>query len=132
MSDEPSSYILRISRDELQRKLYTKYSFYVGIKRNWSRGARVLFVKKDAFIGSGIIDRFVARDTMEEEWEKKMCDENNWYGKIEFSKLIRFQPPVPVHNTSVVGQNPITLHGASIPINYAKEIERLAIAKIIL
>ena len=132
MSDDPSSYILRISRDELQRQLYIRHSFCVGIKRNWSRGTRVLFVKKDVFIGFGIIDRFVVRDKMEEEWEKKICVENNWYGKIEFSKLVRFQPPVPVHDTSVVGQNPITLHGVSIPINYAIEIERLAIAKIIL
>ena len=132
MSDEPSSYILRIPRDELQRLLYFKRSFYVGIKRDWFKGTRVLFVRKDDFCGSGMIDRFVMRDIMEEEWEKKLCLENNWYGKIVFSKLVRFQPAVPVHDTPVTGQNPIALHGASISSRYAIQIEMLASNRITL
>jgi hypothetical protein len=89
----------------------------------------VLFVKKDAFAGSGVIDRFIAIDELEEA-EKKLCLENNWYGKIVFAKLVRFQPAVPVHETPVAGRNPLTLHGASISNSAALQIEELAPAKI--
>ena len=130
MSGELPSYILRISRDELERRLFIKHSFYVGIKRDWSQGTRVLFVRKDAFAGSGVIERFVALDGLEEP-EKNLCVENNWYGKIVFSKLIRFQPAVPVQSTPAAGENPLALHGASISGPDAMRIERLAPARII-
>ncbi|HKZ62481.1 MAG TPA: hypothetical protein VJZ68_08735 [Nitrososphaera sp.] len=130
MSGEPPSYILRISREELERQLFIKHSFYVGIKRDWSQGTRVLFVRKDAFAGSGVIERFVALDGLEEQ-EKNLCLENNWYGKIVFSKLVRFQPAVPVQNTPAAGENPLALHGASISRPDAMQIEGLAPARII-
>ena len=127
MSDEPSGYILRI-KDELERQLLVRHSFYVGIRRDWSRGTRVLFVKKDAFVGSGVIDRFIAIDGLEEP-EKKLCLDNNWYGKIVFEKLARFVPAIPVQDTPVAGQNPLALHGAGIA--NILQIERSASARII-
>lgn len=130
VSDEPPSFILKIQNDELERQLFVTHSFYVSIKRDWMRGTRVLFVRKDAFIGSGTIDRVVALDDLQEE-EKKLCIENNWYAKIIFSKLARFLPAVPVQGTPAASQNPLALHGASIPYPDAQQIERLAHAKII-
>lgn len=130
MSELPG-YILRIQRDELERQLFARRSFYVGIKRDWSQGTRALFVKKDLFVGSGVIDRFIAIDGLEEEQEKKLCLENNWYGKIVFARLARFQPAVPVQDTPAAGQNPIALHGAGITGTDALQIERLAAARII-
>ena len=127
---EPASYILRIHRDELEeRQLFSRRAFYVSVRRDWSRGTKVLFVRKDAFIGSGVIDRFVGIDGLE-ELEKKLCLENNWYGEIVFAMLARFVPSVPVQDTPVAGQNPIALHGASMPGPDALQIERLAHARI--
>ena len=127
---EPASYILRIHRDELEeRQLFSRRAFYVSVRRDWSRGTKVLFVRKDVFIGSGVIDRFVGIDGLE-ELEKKRCLENNWYGKIVFAMLARFVPSVPVQDTPVAGQNPIALHGASMPGLDALQIEGLAHARI--
>jgi len=130
VSDEPPSYILRIQRDELERQLFGRRAFYVSVNRDWSQGTLVLFVKKDAFVGSGVIDRFIAIDALE-EWEKKLCVENNWYGKIVFAKLARFMPAVPVQDTPATGQNPLALHGTSIPSSEALQVQGLAPSKII-
>jgi hypothetical protein len=129
LSDEPPSYILRI-KEELERQLFARRSIYVGISRDWSPGTAVLFVKKDAFTGSGVVDRFVAIDDLQEQ-ERKICIENNWYGKIVFERLVRFIPAIPVQDTPVAGQNLLALHGATISSSEALQIEGLALAKII-
>jgi hypothetical protein len=127
---EPASYILKIHRDELEeRQLFSRRAFYISVRRDWSRGTKVLFVRKDAFVGSGVIDRFVGIDGLEEP-EKKLCLENNWYGKIVFAMLARFHPPLPVQDTPAADQNAIALHGASLPGPVALQIERLAPARI--
>jgi hypothetical protein len=129
VSDEPPGYILRI-KDELERQLLDSRSIYVSINRDWLPRTRVLFVKNDAFTGSGVIDRFVAIGDLQEP-ERKYCIENNWYGKIVFERLARFLPPVPVQDTPASGENPLALHGASIPNSEALQIEGLANSKII-
>jgi hypothetical protein len=91
----------------------------------------LLFVKKAAFIGSGIIDRFVSLGELKED-EQKVCLENNCYGKIEFSKLARFYPAVAVEDTPLADQNSLGLHGASLPRSDALQIERLARARLII
>lgn len=127
---EPLGYILRIHRDELEeRQLFSRHAFYVSVRRDWLRGTKVLFVRKDAFVGSGVIDRFVGLNGLEEP-EKKLCLENNWYGKIVFAMLARFVPSVPVQDTPAAGQNPLALHGASMPGPDALQIERLAPSRI--
>ena len=129
--EETLGYVLRIHRDELEeRQLFSRRVFYVSVRREWSRGTKVLFVRKDAFIGSGVIDRFVGIDGLEEP-EQKLCIENNWYGKIVFALLARFVPPVPVQNTPAADRNPLTLHGASMPGTDVLQVERLASARII-
>jgi len=129
LSDELPSYILRV-KDELERQLFGRHVIYVGISRDWLPGTRVLFVKKDMFIGSGTIDRFIATDYLQEP-EKKFCIENNCNGKIFFEVLARFIPAVPVQGTPAAGQNPLALHGASISSSEALEIEKSARARII-
>jgi len=131
VSDEAPSYILRIQKDELERQLFSLRTFYVGVRRDWSNGTLVLFVRKDAFIGSGVIERIIAIDGLE-DWERKLCLENNWYCKIVFSKLTRFQPIMSVKDTSAAGLNPSVLHGASIPRSDALKIERMIPARIII
>lgn len=129
--EEPLGYVLRIQREELEeRQLFSRRVFYVRVRRDWSRGTKVLFVRKDAFVGSGVIDRFVGIDGLEEP-EQKLCIENNWYGKIIFLMLARFVPPVPVQTTPAADQNPHALHGASMPGPDILRVEGLAPAKII-
>jgi len=132
MADEPG-YILRISRDEIERQLYARRSLYVGIRRDWSRGIMVLFVRKagsdDSFIGSGVIDKIVVAGELAEE-ERKLCLENNWYGKLVFARLSRFHPLVPVKDTPAAGENPLVLHGALVSSTNFSEIEGRARAKV--
>ena len=131
VDSEAASYILRIQRDELERQLYGQRILYVSIKRDWLRSTKLLFVRKAAFIGSGIIDRFVSLGGLREE-EKKVCLESNCYGKIEFAKLARFYPAVAVEDTPLADQNTLGLHGASLPRSDALQIERLARARLII
>ncbi|HET6779630.1 MAG TPA: hypothetical protein VFH09_00550 [Nitrososphaera sp.] len=131
IDSEAASYILRIQRDELERQLYGQRILYVSIKRDWQHSTKLLFVRETAFIGSGIIDRFISSDELRED-DKKVCLENNCYGKIEFAKVTRFYPAVAVEDTPVAGQNPLALHGASLPRADALHIERLARARLII
>lgn len=128
---EQASYILRIQRDELERQLYGQRVVYVSIKRDWLHTTKLLFIRKSSFIGSGMIDRFVSLGELREE-EKKICLENNYYGKIEFAKLVRFYPAVAVEDTCVAGDNSLGLHGASLSCSDALQIERLARTRLII
>jgi hypothetical protein len=133
MADEPG-YILRISRDDIERQLYARRLLYVGIRRDWSRGIMVLFVRKagsdDSFIGSGVIDKIVVAGELAEE-ERKLCLENNWYGKLVFARLARFRPAVPIKDTPAAGENPLVLHGAIVSGANFSEIEKHARAKVV-
>jgi hypothetical protein len=133
MTDEPI-YIIRIARDDIERQLYTRQSIYVGIRRDWSRGVRILFVRKagreDVFIGSGIVDKIVDAKGLAEV-ERKLCLENNWYGKLVFGRLTRFLPAVPITNTSAAHENPIVLHGAIVSDVNFSDVEKQARAKIV-
>ena len=131
VGSEATSYILRIQRDELERQLYSQRILYVSIKRDWLSNTKLLFMRKAVFIGSGIIEGFVSLGELRED-EKKICLENNCYGKIEFAKLVRFYPTVAVEDTPVAGQNTIGLHGASLPRSDALQIERLARTRLII
>jgi hypothetical protein len=129
--NEPANYILRIQRDDLERQLYSQRMLYVSIKRDWLRNTNLLFIKKATFIGSGTIDRFISMSGLSED-EKKICLENNHYGKIELAKLMRFYPALAIEHTPVGGQNLLALHGASMPRSDALHIERLVRSKLII
>jgi hypothetical protein len=129
--NEPASYILQIKSDDPERKLYGQRILYVSIKRKWVRNTNLLFIKKAAFIGSGIIDMFISLSELRED-EKKICLENNYYGKIKLAKLTRFYPALPVGDTPIRGHNPLALHGMSMPLSDALQIERLVQSRLIL
>jgi hypothetical protein len=131
------NYIIRISRDEFENKIYGKRIYYVGIRRNWSKGSTLVFIKKvnskdDAFIGTGVIDRMLELDELEYS-EKKVCIENNWYKKIIFGKLVRFLPAVLVRDTMVIcwTQKGPLLHGHEIRDSDISKIQSLTNVKII-
>jgi len=126
---DAASYIFKIHKDDIELQLYVQRILYVSIKRDWLPNTKLLFVKKAAFIGSGIIDRFVSLGELGEE-EKKICFQNNCYGRIEFATLVRFYPAVAVVDTSIASQNILGLHGASLPPSIAHQIEKLARARL--
>ena len=127
---DAASYIFKIQKDDIEIQLYVQRILYVSIKRDWLPNTKLLFVKKAAFIGSGIIDRFVSLGELGEE-EKKICFQNNCYGRIEFARLVRFYPAVAIADTSIAGQNILGLHGASLPPSIALQIEKLARSRLI-
>ncbi len=126
---QEQSYILRISGDGIERQLYGQRMLYVNIRRNWLSNTMLLFIRNRAFIGSGIIAKFVPVGGLQED-EKKFCITNNSYGKIDFAKLVRFYPAVAVENTSVADQNTLGLHGTSLLLSDALQIEHLANARL--
>jgi len=126
---DAASYIFKIQKDDIEIQLYVQRILYVSIKRDWLPNTKLLFVKKAAFIGSGIIDRFVSLGELGEE-EKKICFQNNCYGRIEFARLVRFYPAVAVVDTSIASKNILGLHGASLPPSIALQIEKLARARL--
>jgi hypothetical protein len=106
-----AGFCLRV-KEEQERQLYVRRELYIGIRRDWARGTKILFVKKtlygDIFIGSGILGSVVEFAQMSED-EKRRCLENNWYGKLAFSTIARFT--VSVSETALAGQPPAFLHG---------------------
>lgn len=119
-----AGFCLRV-KEEQERQLYVLRELYVGIRRDWARGTKVLFVKKtlsgDIFIGSGILGSVVELEQMGED-EKKRCLENNWYGKLVFLTIARFT--VPVSETALAGQQPAFLHGIAADVGAAESLAR--------
>ena len=117
-----SNYIIRITRDSVGNRVYGISEYYVRLRRDWSKGAKLIFVKKtgllyeDAFIGSGIIEKTLELNELVDVSEKKLWIENNYYKKIIFGKLVKFLPPLLVKDTRISSwsQPGSLLHGAQI------------------
>ena len=125
------SFVLRTKDQE--RRLYTGRKLYVGIRRPWSKGAKVFFVGKsddDVIIGSGIFEKIVELDEMTEK-ERALCLQNNWYGRIIFGRVERFLPPLPVKGTILADIRPTLLHGHVMPEGQAEKIDELVDSRII-
>lgn len=112
LEDRPS-FVLRI-RDSQERQLRVNRTLYVGIRRDWSFGSKIMLVKKgpsgDLVAAIGTVGRIIEADKMDND-EKKQCMENNWYGKIVFSQVARLYPPVPISATELASIQPALLHG---------------------
>ncbi len=129
------NYIMRIANDEFESSVFSRRAYYTAMRRRWSKGTKILFVKKgesgDTFIGYAVVDRAIGIDKMDMN-DKKICLDNGWSSKVIFSRLIRLEPPIPVKST-MVGRWPqkgALLHGASISDDDLKVIIDSAIAKI--
>ena len=133
LSDDQAAkaYIVRMANEEIERHLFMLRWLYVGIRRDWSAGSKILFARKThEFIGSGIVAEVVVMEQLG-EIEKELCRRNNWYAKIIFGKLTRFHPPVPVQDTPIAGKNLLLLHGLEITLDEASTIETISQSKII-
>jgi len=103
---------------------------YVGVRRDWSRGSKVLFARRaDAFIASGVIGRIATLDELDPA-EKELCIQNNWYAKMFLEKLTRFYPEVPIKDTPLAGVSSVMLHGSQANADYVAKVEALASCRI--
>lgn len=119
-----AGFCLRV-KEEQARQLYVLRELYIGIRRDWARGTKILFVKKtlsgDIFIGSGVLGSVIELAQMDED-EKRRCMENNWYGKLAFSTIARFA--VPINGTALAGQPSALLHGLSVDVGAVEALAR--------
>jgi hypothetical protein len=133
------NYIIRITKDFVANQIYGIRKYYVTLRRDWSRGSKLIFVKKigplddDAFIGSGIIDKTIGLNELGDVSEKQAWIENNYYRKIIFGKLVIFYPPLLVKDTQINAwsQTGALLHGAQISTSEISIIEGRVNIKII-
>ena len=125
------AFIVRLNSEESARRLFVRKWLYVGVKRGWSKGSRILFASKsDAFLGSGVVASVQPLQELDEN-ERILCLQRNWSAKLRFESLARFVTPVAISATPVSAQNPITLHGFQIAETVASKIEELVTIKII-
>jgi hypothetical protein len=112
----PRSYVLRITREEWYRQVFSIKKYFPGVPRRWDAGGTIFLVRKaekgDSLIGYGVIGGFVKKDLLPES-RRKECEKMGWKGAIEFSELYRIEPPVPVKETALaaVGVSGSYLHG---------------------
>ena len=77
------------------------------------------------FIGCGTIERLIEFDDLEQS-ERKLCEMNNWYGKILFGILIKFLPAV-----SSAADQPVLQTGSQIAASEIDRISAMASARIV-
>jgi len=100
--DSPRSYILRISREEWYRQVFSIKKYFPGVPRKWEPGGIIFLARKtekgDSLIGYGIIGKFVKRELLPED-RRKECEKMGWKGAIVFSELYKIDPPLPIKET---------------------------------
>jgi len=98
----PRSYILRISKEEWYRQVFSIKKYFPGVPRKWEPGGIIFLARKaekgDSLVGYGVIGEFVERDLLPEE-RRKECEMMGWRGAIVFSELYKISPPVPIKET---------------------------------
>jgi len=98
----PRSYILRISKEEWYRQVFSIKKYFPGVPRKWTPGGIIFLARKaekgDSLIGYGVIEKFVKRDLLPED-RRKECERMGWKGAIVFSELYKIDPPVPIKET---------------------------------
>jgi hypothetical protein len=109
-------YILRISRDEWVRQVFSIKKYYAGVKRKWEPNLTILLARKaekgDSFLGYGVIESVVKTEELSGR-ERDECEKYGWNRMIKFKDVIKFDPPLPIKETAVkdVGVRGNRLHG---------------------
>jgi hypothetical protein len=133
------NYIIRITGGVIANHIYGLSTYYIKLRREWSKGSKIIFLRKmavtddeDAFIGLGTIENTF--EPFELEFvERKMCIENNYCKKIAFGNLEKFLPELPINDTQIASlrqRNPL-LHGVQISDSEILKIESLVTMMII-
>ena len=105
-SASPRNYILRISREEWYRQVFTIKKYFPGVPRRWQPGGAILLARKaekgDSFVGYGVVGEFINRDALPDK-KREECESMGWKGALVFSELYRFDPPLPIKETVLSG-----------------------------
>jgi len=129
----PKSFILRITKEEWFRQVFSIKKYYPGISRRWESGGVILLARKaekgDSFVGYGVLEKFVKKDLLTEE-KRRECERMGWRGELVFSELYKFEPPLPIKETILSGSKargrcfhgyPLTEEQVESILNIAKE-----------
>lgn len=132
-----SGFIARITRDDVLNRIYGQRTYFIELRRDWSKGIKLIFMKKTSstgyfFVGSGIIDRIVSPDKLNST-EKMFCVKNNYYQKIIFGQLTKYIPEINVE-LIIRGnwKSFAMLHGAHLSAPDVENIECLSRVSIVL
>ena len=102
----PQGYVLRITKEEWFRQVFTIKKYYPGVRRRWEPNAKILLVRNsengDSFVGYGILMQYLKRDQLSED-ERKKCELMQWTGALVFRELFRFDPPLLLRETILSG-----------------------------
>ncbi|MEM2341495.1 MAG: hypothetical protein QXX94_00325 [Candidatus Bathyarchaeia archaeon] len=102
----PKNFILRVTKEEWFKQVFTIKKYYPGIIRRWEENSLIFLARRsdrgDSFVGYGIVNKFVKRDLLQDE-ERHECERMGWKGAILFSELYRFEPPLPIKETVLGG-----------------------------
>ncbi len=98
-----SGCILRITKEEWLQQVFDLRMYYTGLRAvRWKPDMTILFARKgdegDSFIGYGIIQSVKKVDELTEN-EKLECQKFGWIRRLDFSKMWKFEPPLPIKNT---------------------------------
>lgn len=134
--EDCGGFIVRITRNDILNKIYGERIYFVELRRDWSKGMKLIFMKKTSdtdysFIGSGIIDRIIHPDKLSGP-EKILCIKNNCYRKVIFGQLAKFYPRINIRQT--IGgywKSLALLHGMHLSASDIATIENLAVASIV-
>lgn len=129
-------FIIRITRNDVLNRIYGERAYFVELRRDWSKGMKLIFMKKThdidyCFIGSGIIDRIIDPNKFS-SLEKILCAKNNCYRKIIFGRLARFYPSIYVKQSkSGAWKSLALLHGMHLGASDIATIENFAVVSIV-
>ena len=117
-------------------RIYGERTYFVELRRDWSKGMKLIFMKKThdidyCFIGSGIIDRVIHPNEFS-SLEKILCAKNNCYRKIIFGRLARYYPSINVKQPKRGACKSLALlHGMHLGASDIAKIENLAVVSIV-
>ena len=134
------NFVLRITKEEWFRQVFTIKKYYPGIIRRWEKDSLIFLVRRsergDSFVGYGVVEKFVEKNKLPNN-EKSECEKMKWRGAIIFSELYKFEPPLLIKET-ILGNLRVRgrcWHGYPLTEKYARAIleaaeERCHIQKI--
>ena len=104
----PQSYILRITKEEWFRQVFSLKKYYPGVRRRWEPNAKILLVRNtengDSFVGYGTLLEYIRKDQLPAD-EQIECASMRWTGALLFNELYKFDPPLLLKETFLSGSS---------------------------
>ncbi len=108
-------YVLRISTNEYERRVFENCCYYVGVRRRFGHGTTIFLARGkeggDSFIGYGTVQMVRSSEEYSRE-ETRKYGRRGWKRKLIFGRLVRFDPPFLIEETVLKGvRKGRVLHG---------------------